>query len=656
MVFSIFFLAIIAVSAVSAVDFNDSQVTDDYSVAIESSDDNVEQVEESTMQSEDESFDISQDSNSISESDSNNLLKASLDDEIVGAYDSNGIYYDDNPSVSSIILNTKDSYEVGDNVTLKLGSELSQYDYGSTSIVYVRLDGEQDRSKWVNVGTYGTLKTTGVEYTLTESGSHAIQLILNSYSNYFFSKATDKIVVNGAKTPTVIALTGNGGTEVKINAGESVRFVNTVTPSVPSSRVRLLFNGVDTGMNAFYTNTYLVKYFYDEGTYLVTVFYPGDDNYKNATSNVVKVVVGTPKSSLTANDLSMTYKDGSAWEVTLTDDEGNAVSNSIVEMGIKGKVYKVKTDADGVAKLPINLMPGTYGVNATFNGNENIQGSFVNSTVTVNKGEATLSASDLEMTYKDGSAWTVSLTDAKGNAISGSNVAFGINGKTYNIKTDAMGVAKLTINLMSGTYEVNASFSNSLYDAEIVKASITVNKAVAALSASDLVMSYKDGGAWAVTLTNDKGKVLSGVIVTFKIKSATYNIKTDENGVAKLPINLIIGKYDITASVDNPNYVVDAIANTVTVTDYNAGITANDINMTYKDGTSYDVQVVDGKGNNISVAYLVVKITIKGTSYNVKTDANGIAKLPINLAPGTYDISAEYNGKEITNTVVVNKA
>jgi hypothetical protein len=51
-----------------------------------------------------------------------------------------------------------------------------------------------------------------------------------------------------------------------------------------------------------------------------------------------------------------------------------------------------------------------------------------------------------------------------------------------------------------------------------------------------------------------------------------------------------------------------------------------------------------------------VKITIKGSTYKVKTDANGIAKLPINLYVGIYDISAEYNGKVVNNTITVNKA
>ena len=66
----------------------------------------------------------------------------------------------------------------------------------------------------------------------------------------------------------------------------------------------------------------------------------------------------------------MSYKDGSAWTVTLTDANGNAISGVNIAVGIKGATYSVKTDADGVAKLPVNLAPGTYDINATFGGNK----------------------------------------------------------------------------------------------------------------------------------------------------------------------------------------------------------------------------------------------------------------------------------------------
>jgi hypothetical protein len=76
--------------------------------------------------------------------------------------------------------------------------------------------------------------------------------------------------------------------------------------------------------------------------------------------------------------------------------------------------------------------------------------------------------------------------------------------------------------------------------------------------------------------------------------------------------------------------------------------------MTYQDGTSYNVQIADAQGSPVAQAGVVIKVTINGKSYDRKTNADGIASLPINLRPGSYEITAEYNGKQITNTIVVN--
>ena len=85
-------------------------------------------------------------------------------------------------------------------------------------------------------------------------------------------------------------------------------------------------------------------------------------------------------------------------------------------------------------------------------------------------------------------------------------------------------------------------------------------------------------------------------------------------------------------------------------------IVAEDVNMFYKDGTSYDVQLADGEGNPVAMAGEIIKITINGKTYDRKTNSEGIATLPINLMAGTYTITAEYDGNTISNTVTVNKA
>ena len=396
------------------------------------------------------------------------------------------------------------------------------------------------------------------------------------------------------------------------------------------------------------------------GTYAVNATFEGNDNYEGSFANAT-VIVNKATTVLTGADLEMSYNDGSVWTATLADVYGNAIAGAAVKIGIniKGvnKVYTHVTDANGVAGLSVNLASGTYAVNATFAGNKNYEASFADATVIVNKAVAVLTGDDLEMSYKDGSVWTVTLTDINANAIAGVKVVFGIIGKAYSIETNGSGVAELPINLPSGTYAVNASFSSSKYKAELITATITVNKAVPILTAEDLVMQYKDGSAWNVTLTDANGNAMADTYVQFTIAGKTYSKKTNANGVASIPISLGVGNHTISAKYEGiSNYETVEITKTIVVNPPVYGLAANDINMTYKDGTSYKVQITDIQGNPVAMAGIAIKITICGKSYYRNTNASGIASLPIGLKAGTYEITAEYNGKQITNTIVVNKA
>lgn len=352
----------------------------------------------------------------------------------------------------------------------------------------------------------------------------------------------------------------------------------------------------------------------------------------------------------------MTYKDGSSWNITLSDSSGSPI-DGVVKVGIAGKVYNRATDAYGVARLPINLLPGVYDINATYDGANGYETVFVKGTVTVNKAAATLTAGNIVMDYMDGSVWTVCLTDGDGNAIDGVKVSFGVAGKVYNIRTDETGAAELPINLNPGTYEVNASLSNSKYQADSIAATITVNKATPVLSGEDLVMVCNDGSSWRITLADAGGNAIANAVVKFTVAGKTYSRKTDANGTASLPINLISGNYNISARFEgNTKFEPVEINNTVTVNKPKYNITAEDVNMTYGDGTNFTVQLVDSQANPVALAGENVKITVNGKPYNRKTDTNGIATLPINLRAGTYTFTAEYDGNEITNTIVVNKA
>ena len=64
-------------------------------------------------------------------------------------------------------------------------------------------------------------------------------------------------------------------------------------------------------------------------------------------------------------------------------------------------------------------------------------------------------------------------------------------------------------------------------------------------------MKYKDGSKYEVKLLNGQGKPISGVNITINIYGVFYKRLTDIDGIARLNINLMKGKYIVTSYYPN---------------------------------------------------------------------------------------------------------
>ena len=120
-----------------------------------------------------------------------------------------------------------------------------------------------------------------------------------------------------------------------------------------------------------------------------------------------------------------------------------------------------------------------------------------------------------------------------------------------------------------------------------------------------------------------------------------------DKGLARLNINLPAGEYIITAM--NP-VTGEKAANKITVL---ATIVENrDLTKYYKNATQYTVKVLGADGKPVAAGETVT-FNINGVMYKRTTDASGIAKININLAPSDYIITAEYNGFTVSNNIKV---
>ena len=77
----------------------------------------------------------------------------------------------------------------------------------------------------------------------------------------------------------------------------------------------------------------------------------------------------------------------------------------------------------------------------------------------------------------------------------------------------------------------------------------------------------------------------------------------------------------------------------------------NDMEMKYKDGSTFNAMVLDGQGKPLANAD--VTFNINGVLYTRTSNSEGIAKLNINLMAGKYIITSMYDGMAIANTITI---
>jgi len=212
------------------------------------------------------------------------------------------------------------------------------------------------------------------------------------------------------------------------------------------------------------------------GVHTISVNYLGDANH--APVNISESVNVVPENPVIVKKATIiTYKNmvantinaavngknaGKNFSITLKDSAGKVLANKEVIMALNGKVYKLKTNAKGVASLRIAISKkGNYPIAVSFLGDDDYNGSFVLSNVKVNPQKVKLVVA--EKKYKanmKSKVLTATLKSANNKFIKGKKLVFSINGKKYIAKTNKKGIAKVKVNLpKKKTYKVTVSFA-----------------------------------------------------------------------------------------------------------------------------------------------------------------------------------------------------
>ena len=475
------------------------------------------------------------------------------------------------------------------------------------------------------------------------SGSNVLS-VSSQDSNLVAAKAkvaTSLTVANAYynKTSTIFKVTLVDKSN-KVIAGQTISFkVNGVTYSAKTTK---------------YGNAYVFAKSLAVGTYTVSISYAGTSSY--APSSLSKKV--NVLSTVNGSDLTKYWGYTSVYQAAFFK-EGAPLANTQISFKINnGKTYKVSTNKDGIAKLNINLAVGKYVISST----NPYSLETLSNNIIVKKDSTVISGA--EKTYvltNNAYVYTVTLKSAHNTTIQNAEITFTYNNKKVTAKTDVNGKANITIPVLpKGTYNITYKFDGST---RVLGSSgsgiLKVQDPIYHFTVSKLKWSYKDGSVFSVKLLDKNEKAVAHKYVKIVIDGKVYTDKTNGRGWAYFNLdNLKPGVYKIKTKYSSLGLEDYSVAvNKLTISKLPSYITTTNLKMNYNDGTSYKVIVKDKSGK--ALKNVVVKYTISGKSYTLKTNSKGVASLLIKLKVGYYPINTVvsddyYTSSSVSKHILVN--
>ncbi|AMK15728.1 Ig-like domain-containing protein [Methanobrevibacter olleyae] len=186
------------------------------------------------------------------------------------------------------------------------------------------------------------------------------------------------------------------------------------------------------------------------GKYNIIAKFDGNSDYN--PSNVVSTL-NILDSPITKNKNPKIYFGG-RFKVQIINANGKHVgAGKLVKFTIAGKTYIQKTDKNGYASLKIKLKPKTYTISTKY-------ANFIKKNrITV---KPVLTAKSIVKKKAKSIKFYAKLVNTKGKPQAKKMVRFKFRGKTFKIKTNKKGIAKLKIkNLKKGKYKIYTQYGKS---------------------------------------------------------------------------------------------------------------------------------------------------------------------------------------------------
>ena len=263
-------------------------------------------------------------------------------------------FYTGDNKYDSMIVNGTITVNKNTKTTLTMDN-LVKYFNGPQKLMAKLVDGFGNPI--ANATVYFTINGKVYARITDENGtaSIAIRLLPGEYKASALFNGTDDYDMAAVNASVLVKNTilGNDTTLYFRNGTQYVaKFLDSNGKALANTDVKFNINGV------FYTRVTdengiaRLNIRLDPASYIITAYNPVTGEQKANEVTVLPRII--------AKDLSMKYLDGSTFNAALVDGQGKAISGVNITFNINGVFYHRTTNADGVTKLNIRLMPGEY--------------------------------------------------------------------------------------------------------------------------------------------------------------------------------------------------------------------------------------------------------------------------------------------------------
>ena len=269
-------------------------------------------------------------------------------------------FYTGDNKYDSMVVNGTITVNKNTRTTLIM-DDVVKYFRGSQKLIAKLVDGFGNPI--VNATVYFTINGRVYAKITDENGmaSMGIGLVPNEYKVSAVFNGTDDYDMATADATVLVKSTilGNDTTLYFLNGTSYVaKFLDSDGKALANTTVKFNINGV------FYTRVTdengmaSLNIRLDPNSYIITAYNPVTGEQRANEVTVLPRII--------AEDLSMKYLDGSSFNATLVDGQGKAVAGVNITFNVNGVFYHKTTDANGVARLNIRLMPGDYIITSTY--------------------------------------------------------------------------------------------------------------------------------------------------------------------------------------------------------------------------------------------------------------------------------------------------